>query len=228
MALYYLDERSGTEVAEALDISRAATKTRLHKGRHALRNALADEVEVTMATTIDMHVAEVRREPRTAELVRRHAIVLEDGDGEHRLPIYVGEPEATAVALQLAEIDLPRPFTHMLLSNVIGALGGRVVEVRVTRLAEATFFGEIVLDGPGGQIAVDARPSDAVNLALLNQVPIRVEHGVLDEVRTGRHRELDEALTEGTDQIASEFQDALRTVLARLEADPAEPAPRAR
>ncbi len=222
ISLFYLAERSGPEVAEALAISTTATKARLHKGRHALRQKLVHEREDHVVTTsVEMHVADVRREPPTAEPVRRHAIVLEDQGGGRRLPIYVGEPEATAIALRLTEAELPRPMTHLLLTNVIDALGGRVTEVRVTRLAERTFFGEIELDGPRGPVAVDARPSDAINLALLTGAPIRVERAVLDEVESAGGRALgDDELTEGTHQIAEEFQAALAHALRRFEDDP--------
>ncbi len=225
LALYYLAERSGPEVAAALAISATATKARLHKGRHALRHRLADERDdrgdTTMTTSIEMHVAEVRREPRTADLVRRHAIVLEEDGGDRRLPIYVGEPEATAVALRLTDADLPRPLTHELLTNVIGALGGRVTEVRVTRLTERVFFGEIGLDGPAGSIAIDARPSDAINLALLTGAPLRVERDVLTAAESCGGRALGaDALTEGTQQIAAEFQASMAEAMRTLQDEP--------
>ena len=159
-----------------------------------------------MSTSIEMHVAEVRREPPTAGPVRRHAIVLEDEGGSRRLPIYVGEPEATAVALRLADADLPRPMTHLLLTNVIEAMGGRVTEVRVTRLTDGVFFGEIGLDGPRGAVVVDARPSDAINVGILTGAPLRVEREVLAAVESGAGGPDDDQLTEGTQHIADDFQ----------------------
>jgi RNA polymerase sigma factor (sigma-70 family) len=232
VALYYLAGRTGSEVADILSISPAAAKTRLHKGRRALRHRLAGEREIGhgMVTGIEMHVAEVLREPAGdgGPQLRRHALVLEDGSGDRRLPIYVGDPEATAIALQLAQADLPRPLTHVLLSNVIGALGARLVGVRVTRLAGGTFFGEIEMDGPGGRVTVDARPSDAIGLAVLSQTSILVEPGVLDEVEVGGRGDVDPALTEGVEQIVADFQASLREVMRRFagdpDADPAHPA----
>lgn len=214
VTLYYLAELPGREVAEALGISPGATKTRLHKARAALRRELAGEMEVDRVSTVDetpieMRVAEVRREPPAATPVRRHVIVLEEQAGDRRrLPIFVGAPEATAAALHLVGADTPRPLTHLLLVGVIEALGARVAEVRVTRLANEIFYGEIALDGPGGRVDVDARPSDAVNLALLADAPIRVAPGVIGAVSASGRVDGDTALdelTEGTQQIADEW-----------------------
>jgi RNA polymerase sigma factor (sigma-70 family) len=223
VALYYLGERTGAEVADLLAISTHATKTRLHKARRTLRASLAHVREdMTVTDTIDMHVADVRREPTdTATGPARHAIVLEDEAGDRRLPIFVGQPEAVAIALRLHDTELPRPLTHMLLANVIDALGARVTEVRVTRLADQTFFGEIELTGPNGTVAVDARPSDAINVALLAEAPIRVGADVLRAADTGpsRYTDLTE-LTDGSNVIAVEFEDSFAELMRGLGREP--------
>jgi RNA polymerase sigma factor (sigma-70 family) len=214
--LYYLEERSGGDVAAALGITTAAAKTRLHKARAGLRRQFVTDEEVR-SVSIDMRVADVRREPEVADGVRRHAIVLEEAGGDRQLPIYVGEPEATALALHLVDAELPRPMTHVLLGRVIEALGGRVAEVAVTRLTELTFYGQVVVEGPGGRVEVDARPSDAINLAVLSGAPIRVEPAVLDACLASGHAELPPELSEGRHEIADECLAHMAAALARLE-----------
>jgi hypothetical protein len=107
-------------------------------------------------------------------------IVLRDQGGQRILPIWVGVFEANAIALQIENVQTPRPMTHDLLKNVIGDLNARVERVVVCALKENTFYAEIYLTGAAGGLTVDARPSDAIALALRTQAPIFVEEAVID------------------------------------------------
>jgi bifunctional DNase/RNase len=107
-------------------------------------------------------------------------IILRDDAGERVLPIWVGIFEANAIALQIENVSTPRPMTHDLLRNVIEDLDGRVQRVVVTELKENTFFALIHLDVRGEVVTIDARPSDAIALALRTQAPIFVEDSVID------------------------------------------------
>ncbi len=107
-------------------------------------------------------------------------IILKEPDGEQVLPIWVGIFEANAIAMQLEKIVSPRPMTHDLLRNVIESLKARVDRVVITDLKDNTFFALIHLDRNGEHLAIDARPSDAMALALRSEVPIFVEAGVLE------------------------------------------------
>jgi RNA polymerase sigma-70 factor (ECF subfamily) len=183
VTLYYLAGLSQAEVAAYAGTSVAAVKTRLHKGRAGLRERLRpwwEEERMNAAATVEMRVADVRRAPGGDQAPARHVIVLEEVGGSRRLPIWVGAFEATALAVTMTGEDLPRPGTYRFAASLLEAARGRLAEVRVNRLAEDTFYAEAVLDGPGGQERVDARPSDALNLALLVGAPIRVEQAVLD------------------------------------------------
>jgi bifunctional DNase/RNase len=100
-----------------------------------------------------------------------------DGDGRE-LKIWVGAPEASVIAALLEDVELPRPMTHHLTAALLKAAGTAVREVRVSRLADHTFYGEVVL---AGGAAVDARPSDAIALALVEGVPLLVDPAVLEE-----------------------------------------------
>ena len=108
-------------------------------------------------------------------------IILKNGDGQSVLPIWVGIFEANAIAMQLEEIVSPRPMTHDLLKNVIEGLEAEVKRVVITDLKENTFFASIHLERGGADLAVDARPSDAMALALRAAAPIFVDPSVLSK-----------------------------------------------
>lgn len=110
-------------------------------------------------------------------------ILLRDSDGQKVLPIWVGTSEANAIALQIENIPTPRPMTHDLLKNVIGDLKAVVQKIVVSDLKDNTFYALIYLDVNGDTVAVDARPSDAIALALRARAPIFVEESVIDSAQ---------------------------------------------
>ncbi len=107
-------------------------------------------------------------------------IVLRDQSGERILPIWVGVFEANAIALQMENVETPRPMTHDLLRNILDDLQARVERIVVCDLRENTFYAEIHLDSGGRAVTVDARPSDAIALALRTRSPIFVEESVIE------------------------------------------------
>ena len=111
-------------------------------------------------------------------------IILRDKDGQRVLPIWVGVFEANAIALQIENVSTPRPMTHDLLRNVIQDLQAKIVKIVVSDLKENTFFALIYLQRNGEFVVVDARPSDAIALALRAHVPIFVEDAVIDNARS--------------------------------------------
>src|SRR6202521_4588388 len=111
-------------------------------------------------------------------------VILRDQQGQKVLPIWVGMFEANAIALQIENISTPRPMTHDLLRNVIQDLKASVLKVVVCDLQENTFYALIYLALDGDTVAIDARPSDAIALALRTRAPIFVEDTVLDNAKT--------------------------------------------
>jgi bifunctional DNase/RNase len=111
-------------------------------------------------------------------------IILRDQEGQRILPIWVGVFEANAIALQIENVQTPRPMTHDLLKNIIDDLSASVERIVVTELKENTFYALIHLRRNGHSIEVDARPSDAIALALRTQSPIFVEEAVIDTARS--------------------------------------------
>ena len=174
VALFHLGGLSHAEVAGRLGTRPGAVKTRLHKARGALRRELVDvhREEIAMPTAVPMSVADVRRPTDRPE---RHIVVLEEIGGERRLPIWIGTPEALSLVAALEEVELPRPGPYHFAQALLAAAGGALREVRVSRLADSVFYAIAVLaDGS----EVDARPSDALTLALVTGAPIAVEPAV--------------------------------------------------
>jgi RNA polymerase sigma factor (sigma-70 family) len=170
VALFYFAGLSHAEVAALLRTRPGAVKARLHKARAALRRALHEEAPPM--PDVPVRVADVKRTPGPPV---RHVIVLE-GDGVS-LPIWVGEADARGLAATLGGVELPRPGAHQLTSALLRASGRRLERVRVARLADDVFYAEAILDDGG---TVDARPSDALHLALVAGAPIAVASEVLD------------------------------------------------
>jgi bifunctional DNase/RNase len=111
-------------------------------------------------------------------------VILHDDQDRRILPIWVGVFEANAIALQIENVHTPRPMTHDLLRNVIQDLQASVERVVVSDVKDNTFFAHIHLNTPAGKVAVDARPSDAIALALRTRSPIWVEESVIDNAKT--------------------------------------------
>jgi bifunctional DNase/RNase len=111
-------------------------------------------------------------------------VILKDKEGDRVLPIWVGIFEANAIALQIENIATPRPMTHDLLRNIITDLDGQVDRVVVSDLKDNTFFAIIHLTVKGEAVVVDARPSDAIALALRTRAPILVDETVIDNAKT--------------------------------------------
>lgn len=109
-----------------------------------------------------------------------YAILLKEIDGPRRLPIIIGAFEAQAIALEIEGIKPPRPLTHDLLKQLIDNLGASIIEILINELKENTFFAKIILDVSGLTNEIDARPSDAIALAVRAEAPIYVAESVLE------------------------------------------------
>jgi hypothetical protein len=106
-------------------------------------------------------------------------LLLEEVGGERVLPIYIGAPEAAAIAYALQGVVSPRPMSHDLLGHVVSALGAKLFSVEVTELVDNTYFANLRLVRSGEEIIVSARPSDAVALALRVGAPILISDDLM-------------------------------------------------
>jgi len=115
-------------------------------------------------------------------------VVLRDEEEKFFLPIWVGVFEANAIALQLEHVETPRPMTHDLLKSAIAQLDGHVTRIVINDLRDSTFFAQIRMTvrraGEDTTLELDARPSDAIALALRTSAPIYVAQSVLDQAQT--------------------------------------------
>ncbi len=129
-----------------------------------------------MAVEMELVGIELERPPNIPCLVLR-----ETGGARRVLPIFIGGPEATAIAFALENVETPRPMTHDLMRTLLDEVGARVERVVVTELRGATFYAEIVVHHAGEVRSVSSRPSDAVALAVRVGAPLWADEAVLDE-----------------------------------------------
>ena len=142
------------------------------------------DVAEAIEPEVEVRIRGLMMDPQT----RMPIVVLNDLAGEVVLPIWVGLLEANAIALEIEKATMPRPMTHDLLRNVIAGLNARVTRVVVAELRDDTFFATVWMDQAGEPVALDARPSDAIALALRSDCPIFVSKQVLDHARAAAGR----------------------------------------
>jgi bifunctional DNase/RNase len=128
---------------------------------------------------IEMTIKGVMLDPITDTPI----IILRDKAEQRVLPIWIGGHEANAILLQIQNVTMPRPMTHDLLRNVIHDLKAHIQKIVVSDLKDNTFYALIYLLVNGESMAIDARPSDAIALALRAQAPIFVEDSVIDNAK---------------------------------------------
>ena len=120
-------------------------------------------------------------------------VLLREKGGERRLlPIFIGAPEATAIAFALEAVETPRPMTHDLIKDLLDEIGVTVEQVVVSALKDATFYAELHLSSSGRTHEVSSRPSDALALAARTGTPIFAAEAVLDEAAYALNEEDEE------------------------------------
>ena len=134
-------------------------------------------------------------------------VLLKTLEGNRFLPIWIGHPEATAILIKLQGTTLPRPMTHDLLASVIIDLEAEIARITVTELRESTFYATLTLLKDGGEIDLDARPSDALALAVRTDAPIFASDDLVNENAIEFEREIDD-----TEEIVDSFRDFLDSI----------------
>ncbi len=107
-------------------------------------------------------------------------VILQELEGERVLPIWIGPGEASAIAMQLADMDFERPLTHDLLVSVLKGLGGTLERVVISRVEKGTYYAELRVRQDGDLVTVDARPSDSIAVALRVDAPVFAEEDLLE------------------------------------------------
>ncbi|MFH1387097.1 MAG: bifunctional nuclease family protein [bacterium] len=140
---------------------------------------------------IEMGVGGLGFDPRNLSPL----VLLKDTEDLNFLPIWIGVFEASAIAMELQGVVPPRPMTHDLIRNIVEAFGGKFKKIVINDLKDGTFFAVIEIDGKDGKpLSLDARPSDALALAVRCHIPIFVAEGVMMQAKLV-NSEKDEAET---------------------------------
>lgn len=114
-------------------------------------------------------------------LTNQPVIILKDAQTNRYLPIWIGQFEATAILMEIQGIHPSRPLTHDLLKTVIDTLKAKITSIVISDLKEGTFYAQIHMSSNGSELQIDARPSDAIALAVRSNVPIFAVDDVLDQ-----------------------------------------------
>jgi uncharacterized protein len=117
---------------------------------------------------------------RVSLMSQQRIVILRERDAERYLPIWIGVYEAESITIALQSVEVARPLTHDLMKNILSQLDARVLRVEVVGLREDTFYGNIVAESDGQIINIDARPSDALAIAVRTHVPILVARSVME------------------------------------------------
>ena len=131
-------------------------------------------------------------------------VILQELEGDRVLPIWIGPGEASAIAMQLADMKFSRPLTHDLLVSAVKGLGGRLKRVVISRVSDSTYFAELVIHRDGEVIKVDARPSDSIALALRSEARIFANDALLE--RASIEIEEEESLDPETFEVEGESE----------------------
>jgi bifunctional DNase/RNase len=159
---------------------------------------------------VEVRLSRVRVDLQTSTPV----VLLQETEGTHRsLPIFIGPPEAAAIAVALQGLDSPRPMTHDLMQNLLDALGARLTRVVVTELRESTFYAELQIRAGEKDLSVSCRPSDGIALAVRTHSPLYVEDALMDaEGLIVAPDELDVSEVGEPEELVAEFSEFLDTI----------------
>ena len=145
-----------------------------------------------------------------------YVVILQEKDGQRLLPIWIGQPEAESIAMQMHNVKRPRPLTHDLCKSLIVGLGGALTKVHISRVEKNTYYAELHIskDGNGDVVQVDARPSDSIAIALRLSAPIFAAESLLSDVQI---EETTETFDVGAAQAEAELNaEQLKEYLERL------------
>jgi bifunctional DNase/RNase len=140
----------------------------------------------------------------------QHVVILREAERERYLPIWIGSWEAQSIAMKLQGVEAERPLTHDLLANILGDLGVSIRRVIVSDLADETYRARIILSADGDDHEIDARPSDAIALAVRVAAPIFATEAVLDRASVIPEMDEEERLSVFRDFVNSLGTDAER------------------
>jgi hypothetical protein len=143
-----------------------------------------------------------------------YVVILQEKDGQRLLPIWIGQPEAESIVMQMHNIKRVRPLTHDLCKSLIVGLGGDLQKVHITRVEKNTYYAELHIARNGDVVQVDARPSDSIAIALRLAAPIFASEALLSDVQVEESTEtFDPEVMKSTSELNAE---QLKEYLERL------------
>lgn len=229
--LHYIDGLTLREIGVLTGAPVGTVKARLHRARVRLRHELAivsqqtkagrvlKEEEASMVEVV-VHDVMVRTPkgrdvkwlaaPQEEGPERTRVVLLKEKAGERVLPIWVGVAEGDALAMQLAAVTTPRPLTFELIAKLLEVTGAKLERVAINRVHEMTYYATLTVSAMGQPYEVDARPSDALNLAVRVRVPVFLTDELLEQASAWMHTfdEVPAALEAGHRRFAGERPDA--------------------
>jgi RNA polymerase sigma factor (sigma-70 family) len=226
LLLFYYAQLSLPEIVKMLNLPAGAVKVRLYRARQRLKSVLEEHypamippqkrrrtmVKVTIADVIKVEPKEGQEQP-----LDNYVIILYDEARRRVLPIWVGPFEGESIAIGLSDLAVPRPLTHRFFSSLLQGINARVEEVRVVALKINTFYGLVKIRCGKKTCEIDSRPSDAMTLAVLNDVPIFVAEEVLETTAISIPETVKGSPNrKGLEKITKELEERLRQIQARF------------
>ncbi len=213
--LFYYEEISLKEIATTLGISAGAVKGRLHRARTQLRELLS--ALYTQANTDAVSAKKQRRSAmikmyinsiRFNQITEQHVIILQDESGRNALMIWIGPAEAFVLATGLTKASLPRPMTAQLTVSLLQATGTHIEEVRIEAIKNEIYYAIVKIRNGDNVQEIDARPSDALTLAVFTDAPIYATEQVLQQVGIAIPQE--KAMRADSDEARKALADVLQ------------------
>jgi RNA polymerase sigma factor (sigma-70 family) len=192
--LFYYAQLSIQEIVSLMNIPLGTVKVRLHRARQRLKTLLQERhpdmvppekrrkimVKVTIADVIKVEPKEGQELLITPYSTTPYVIILYDEAGRRLIPIWIGPHEGQCIAMGLSDFAMSRPLTYNFFSSLLQGINARVEEVRVVALKKDTFYAVVKMRCGKKTCEIDARPSDAIALAVLNDAPIFAAEEVLE------------------------------------------------
>lgn len=187
-------------------IHRSMNCTPTPAGSHGFRNK-PPMIEVTIDSI------------RVSLMSQYRVVILKDTNSDRFLPIWIGPCEAEAITVELQEMPPPRPLTHDLLRASIRELGGTVEHILVSDLRNDVYYARIVINVNDRQIEVDARPSDALALAVRVKAPIFIADGVMERAAVEPEEDIEKSLPATNEEIPEDQLSAFKDFVNSLDLD---------
>jgi RNA polymerase sigma factor (sigma-70 family) len=221
--LFYYEQLSLHEIATALGISRTAAKGRLYKSRLHLRDRLMAFYPEWADTVVRQERGKAMIKVTVADLVTREnkvegverpllmfVVVLFDEAGLRMLPIWVGPAEGQGIAMGVRKHALPRPMTFEFTASILAASGATLEEVRIESLRDETFYAVAKIRNGNTVKEIDARPSDALGLAVRTGCPIYVTPEVMEKAGSAIPANAAGPEGRGIDQLIQGFEESMK------------------